>query len=116
MFLWFHFSRGPRKIRRGEGYFNCPECRCRHHCDLFQVESRSFLWGIPLSDGEAVGPESYLCSGCQREFVADGAYGYDFGAHEEPETWRCFKCNGEVAYERFDCPHCGYRFDVGRRI
>jgi hypothetical protein len=53
---------------------------------------------------------------CHREFLADGSYGYDYGLHAEPQTWRCFKCNGEVPYERFDCPHCGYTFDPNRRV
>jgi hypothetical protein len=32
----------------------------------------------------------------------------------ESRTWRCFKCHKEVPYQEFQCPHCGYRLEVGR--
>jgi DNA-directed RNA polymerase subunit RPC12/RpoP len=116
--MWFfiYWSRGTRKVQAGHGYFNCPHCARRQPCVLSQVESRSYLYGfIPLAGGEPAGPESYRCLECQREFTADGSYGYDFGVHAEQQTWRCFKCKQDVAYERFDCPHCGYRLELGGR-
>ncbi len=116
MFFFWLSSSGLRKVQRGGGYFNCPECRRRQPCTLRQVQTRHTLWGLPLGGGQPVGPESYLCLACHREFLADGSYGYDYGLHAEPQTWRCFKCNGEVPYERFDCPHCGYTFDPNRRV
>jgi DNA-directed RNA polymerase subunit RPC12/RpoP len=82
---------------------------------LFQIRILTSLYGFTVGN-QAAGPESYLCSECHREFAADGNYGYDFGEHADAQTWRCFKCNGEVPYERFDCPHCGYRFDPSRRV
>lgn len=32
----------------------------------------------------------------------------------ETRRWRCFKCDREVHYQDFECPHCGYRLEVGR--
>jgi DNA-directed RNA polymerase subunit RPC12/RpoP len=116
MQMWIVYtSSRPEKVADGEGYFNCPDCGCRQSCTLLHVRPRKYLYGfISLGDGEPVGPESYRCAGCGKEFVADGVYGYDFGAHPTPRNWRCFKCKGEVPYERFDCPHCGYRFETTR--
>jgi DNA-directed RNA polymerase subunit RPC12/RpoP len=83
---------------------------------MAQVETRMRLYGIvPVGAGEAVGPESYQCLVCDGEFVADGSYGFDFGPHPEKQSWRCFKCKQHVPYEDFECPHCGFRLDVGQR-
>jgi DNA-directed RNA polymerase subunit RPC12/RpoP len=113
---FFHLSEGKGKAQSGQGYFNCPQCGRRQRCSLYQVQARIYLWHfIPVSSGGPVGPESYRCLACLREFTADGSYGYDFGVHAEQQTWRCFKCKQDVAYERFDCPHCGYRLELGGR-
>ncbi|SRR5579871_2015624 len=112
---WISWSRGSEKVAKGVGYFNCPHCQRRQPCRMCQVETRTRLYGIiPVSGAGAVGPESYRCSECHREFVADGSYGFDFGPDMEKPPWRCFKCNKEVPYEDFECPHCGYRLEVGR--
>jgi DNA-directed RNA polymerase subunit RPC12/RpoP len=113
---WISWSRGPQKVAKGNGYFNCPQCGRRQVCALSQVESRTHLYGIiPVSAGQPVGPEYYKCLACRGTFVNDGSYGYDFGPHAETATWRCFKCNKEVPYQDFECPHCGYRLEVGGR-
>jgi DNA-directed RNA polymerase subunit RPC12/RpoP len=116
--MWFFLfsTGGAKKVQAGQGYFNCPHCGLRQPCILCQVESRSYLYGIiPIGGGEPIGPESYRCLVCDRECVADGHFGYDFGPNAETQTWRCFKCKQPVAYDRFDCPHCGYRLEVGGR-
>jgi DNA-directed RNA polymerase subunit RPC12/RpoP len=83
---------------------------------MSQLRLRQYLYGlIPISDGTPVGPEYYRCLACSREFAADGTFGYDFGLHAVKRSWKCFKCNQDVPYERFDCPPCGYVFDVGGR-
>ena len=82
---------------------------------MSQMLNRTFLYGfIPVASGSPLGPEYYRCQECSHEFQADGRTGYDFGQHQLPQTWSCFKCNKEIAYERFDCPHCGYVFDCGQ--
>lgn len=114
--MWWIFvaTSGLRKVRGGTGYFNCPHCAHRRQGTLYQMRACQYLYGfIPFGTGEAVGPESYVCSDCKHEFVGDGAYGYDFGEHWESPTWKCFKCEKEIPYERFDCPHCGYRLKLG---
>jgi hypothetical protein len=105
------------KVCRGPGYFNCPHCGRRQPGELYETVTRRYLGGhgIPLSHGEASGPEVYRCLVCPKEVTAYGHYGYDFGPHARRQTWKCFHCKGEVPYERFDCPHCGYRFQVGGR-
>jgi predicted RNA-binding Zn-ribbon protein involved in translation (DUF1610 family) len=115
--MWFiSWSKGSAKVARGTGFFNCPRCGRRQPCSLSQVESRTYLYGfIPVGGGEPVGPEAYHCTVCAGEFVADGSYGFDHGPHAETQTWRCFKCKKEVPYEDFECPHCGYRLNVGGR-
>jgi DNA-directed RNA polymerase subunit RPC12/RpoP len=116
--FWLSWLEGPRevKVATGRGYFNCPYCRSRQPCQLSQVLSRTYmLRGFPMSHGEPVGPEQYLCLQCKREYTADGIHGFDYGPNAAPQTWRCFQCNGEVPYEKFDCPHCGYRFKVSGR-
>src|SRR6266851_8536743 len=93
--MWFflYWSSGTKKVQAGEGYFNCPACNLRQPCTLAQVESCSYLYGIiPLGGGQPAGPESYRCLVCEREWVADGTYGYDFGPNAETQSWRCFKC------------------------
>jgi hypothetical protein len=116
--MWFFLfsSSGAKRVQAGQGYFNCPSCQLRQPCTLAQVESRTYLYGfIPVGGGEPLGPESYYCLVCNREYTADGRYGYDFGPNAQTQTWRCFKCKEPVAYNRFDCPHCGYRLEVGGR-
>jgi DNA-directed RNA polymerase subunit RPC12/RpoP len=113
-FILFSITR-PGKVQGIRGYFNCPHCARRQPCSLSQIKLRRYLYGlIPVSDGTPVGPESYRCLACSREYLGDGGYGYDFGMHAEARTWKCFKCGKDVPYERFDCPHCGYQFEVGR--
>jgi hypothetical protein len=115
MWFWISWPTRPCKVRRGGGYFNCPSCQRRQAGHLYQVVSRTYLYGIiPFATGGPVGPESYHCLVCRQEFIGDGRYGSDFGAHALARTWRCFRCNKEVPYEQFDCPHCGYRFEVER--
>src|SRR5262245_32994311 len=119
MWFWVSWSSGERKKRRGRGYFNCPACKSRQPCDQSQVVRNTYLYGfIPTTAGDPVGPDVYRCRTCRKEFVADGVFAYDFGEHAAAPktTWQCFKCNGDVPYELFDCPHCGYRFDVSRRL
>ncbi len=114
MFFFIFSSRAARKAEVGHGYFNCPHCSRRCPCALAQVESRQYLYGlIPLPGGEQVGPEYYRCLHCQREWASNIGFGYDFGMHAETQAWKCFKCNKEVPYESFECPHCGYRLEVG---
>jgi hypothetical protein len=31
----------------------------------------------------------------------------------DTRRWRCFKCDKEVHYQDLECPHCGYRLEVG---
>jgi DNA-directed RNA polymerase subunit RPC12/RpoP len=114
---WFYFwVQHQAKVAKDNGYFNCPACERRQPCTLAQTEARARLYGIiPLSGGQAVGPESYQCLACGREFVADGSYGFDFGPNAETQKWRCFKCKKEVPYEDFECPHCGFRLEIGGR-
>jgi DNA-directed RNA polymerase subunit RPC12/RpoP len=113
---WFNFSEDSRKAKKGHGYFNCPSCGSRQPCEMSQVEKRVYWWGIiPASNGEPVGPEYYCCLHCKQEYIADGIQAYGFGSDAQPPTWRCFKCKNQVAYEKFECPHCGYRLDVGRK-
>jgi DNA-directed RNA polymerase subunit RPC12/RpoP len=116
--MWFvvFWSRAARKVEAGQGYFNCPLCQRRRRCVLSQVESRPYLYGIiPLPVGEIVGPEYYRCLDCKREWSSELGFGYDFGTHAETQPWKCFKCGKEVPYESFECPHCGYRLEVGGR-
>jgi hypothetical protein len=114
--MWIGWSWGVQRVRCGEGYLNCPVCRCRQPAFLFQMMTRTYLYGfIPMGYGDPVGPESYRCRICNNDFVADGVSAYDFGEHAGPRTWKCFKCKQEIPYDRFECPHCGYRFEVGRR-
>jgi DNA-directed RNA polymerase subunit RPC12/RpoP len=76
---------------------------------------RTYLCGfIPLPGVRFDEKESYWCQTCHREFTPDGVTGYDFREEVETPTWRCFKCDYEVAYESFECPQCGYRLEVGR--
>ncbi len=78
--------------------------------------NQTYLYGlIPLGDSEAIGPEFYRCLSCKHEFQSDGVRGFDFGQHPQTQTWQCFKCKGEIPYERFDCPNCGQEFDFGQR-
>jgi hypothetical protein len=115
MAFWVFWTRGPRKIRQGEGYFNCPTCKERRPCEMFQMFERTHLYGfIRLSRGEPVGPELNVCMGCRQEFAADEQFGYSFSAEAEPPTWRCFKCHKQVAYDLFERPHCGYHLKLGR--
>ena len=116
--MWFFVSSVSKavKVASGRGYFNCPGCARRQPCTLYQVTQRQYLYGlIPLSEGTPIGPEFYVCLGCNRQHVNDGGYGYDFGMQAESHTWKCFRCGKDVPYERFDCPHCGYTFDAGER-
>jgi DNA-directed RNA polymerase subunit RPC12/RpoP len=114
-FVVFSVSRAAR-VASGRGYFNCPDCARRQPCTLYQVKLRQYLYGlIPLSGGTPIGPDSYNCLACNRQHFNDGSYGYDFGAHTETRSWKCFRCGQDVPYERFDCPHCGYNFEVGER-
>jgi hypothetical protein len=77
---------------------------------------RNYLYGfIPMSIGEPMGPEFYRCLECRGKFQSDGQFCYDFGQHMERRTWRCFKCDHEISYEQFECPKCGYKFEIGRR-
>ena len=99
-----------------KGYFNCPQCRERQPCDLYQFVSKTYAYGfIPIAASEPFGPECYHCFICRHEFNANGVFGYDFGHHSERQTWKCFRCDGAIAYERFDCPHCGYVFRPDER-
>src|SRR4051794_1192921 len=113
--MWFIFwTRSEAKAKAEEGYFNCPQCRFRTRCARYQMQNQAYLYGvIPLGGGEFHGQESYQCLVCGREWGADTTYGFDFGLHAETQAWRCFKCNKEVPYESFECPHCNYRLDVG---
>ena len=114
--FWLSWSRQTTKEQSSEGYFNCPKCRRRQPCTLSQIQSGTYLYGfIPLSR-EPVGPEYYLCHVCQREWQSDVGFTFDFGAHADSPTLNCFKCGKEVPYEKFECPHCGYRLDVGGRF
>jgi predicted RNA-binding Zn-ribbon protein involved in translation (DUF1610 family) len=115
MFFWVSWSTGPRKQSQGSGYFNCPNCASRQPAELFQFIRTTYLYGfLPMGGGSPVGDEIYYCRACRREFANDGLYGYDFGEEATARTWQCFKCDRDIPYERFDCPHCGYRFDPSR--
>jgi hypothetical protein len=68
---------------------------------LLQIQNRTYLYGfIPIST-EVVGPESYLCQACGSEWRSDWPYPFDFGAHADSPSWKCFKCGKEVAYDKF---------------
>ena len=115
MWFWVYWSSGPRKQQQGRGYINCPLCASRQPAELFQFIRTTYLYGIvPLSSGQPEGPETYRCLTCSRQFVSDGSYGYDFSEEAARRTWQCFKCDRPIPYERFDCPHSGYRFDPTR--
>jgi hypothetical protein len=113
MWMWSRFfSSGVHKAKLGPGYFNCPTCKLRQPCVLYQHLSRTyFSYFIPLSR-DAVGPEFYVCDVCRHEWSSEKPLPYDFGMHEVGQTWRCFKCDKQVPYEKFECPHCGYHLDV----
>jgi DNA-directed RNA polymerase subunit RPC12/RpoP len=117
--MWFFlvWSQATRLVKVGQGYFNCPHCRHRRPCLLSQLESRWYLYGlIPMPGRKRLGPESYQCLGCRRDWSSEAGLGYDFGEHLETPNWKCFKCSKEVPYESFECPHCGYRLEVDGRF
>ena len=61
MAFWVYYSYGPRKVHKGQGYFNCPRCPCLQPCTLCQVENSCYLYGlIRLSGAEPIGPELYV--------------------------------------------------------
>jgi DNA-directed RNA polymerase subunit RPC12/RpoP len=116
MWFWLWFSRC-RKVQKGHGYFNCPHCQRREMCSFSQFEDRRYIYGlIPVSSGEPVGPEYYVCESCKREWASDLEFAFDFGTHAQTRTWKCFKCGKELPYEAFECSHCGYRLDIGGRL
>jgi hypothetical protein len=116
--MWFLvvWSRANCMVQVGQGYFNCPHCRGRRRCVLSQLESRWYLYGlIPLPGGHRLGSESYRCLLCNRDWPSESGFGYDFGEHAETPNWKRFKCNKDVPYESFECPHCGFRLELGQR-
>src|SRR5438105_1024238 len=115
--MWIPVLRRTRRqVPVAQGYFNCPVCASRQPCFLVMVEARNYLAGfIPLPGQPVAGPESYHCLTCKRDWPADPIADYDYGEEAGTPPWQCFKCGREVAYESFECPHCGYRLEVGGR-
>jgi DNA-directed RNA polymerase subunit RPC12/RpoP len=104
----------PLQVPEGEGFFNCPTCGARRPCWLWRTVRRGLLFGkVPVTAPQVVGPERFRCDACGGEFAEDGQHGYDYGPNAVTQAWKCFRCKQEVPYERFDCPHCGYRLEVG---
>jgi hypothetical protein len=111
--FWFQWGSKTRKKEVGQGFMNCPTCKCRQPAILYQhFVGTHIYYFIPVSES-SVGPEFLYCRACQHEFVGNDGHAYDFGQHLESDTGpaTCPKCAEPIPLDRLKCPSCGHRVD-----